>query len=119
MIISGNKVWEIPNLIKCFQTIGEDINTYLIFNFAKENEKENFRISLGDYWKDRATFSEYITDPFVVGNKYFFETILKQYLINTDIAGTKKKFNFFRKKRAKKWRKKSLFDVAMEKKVKI
>ena len=99
VVVSGNKVWEIPNLINCFQIIGEDISTYLAFNFAKESEKENFRISLGEYWKERATFSEYITDPFTVGNKYFFETILKPYLINTDVTEKKKKFNLFRKKR--------------------
>lgn len=98
IIVTGNKAWEIPNLINCFQIVGEDINTYLLFNFAKESEKENFRISLGDYWKDRATFSEYITDPFEVGNRYFFETILKPYLINTDITEKKKKFNFLRKR---------------------
>ena len=99
IVVSGNKIWEIPNLINCFQIIGEDISTYLVFNFAKESEKENFRISLGDYWKERTTFSEYITDPFIVGNKYFFETILKPYLINTDVKEKKKKFNLFRKKR--------------------
>lgn len=99
VIVSGNKVWEIPNLINCFQIIGEDISAYLVFNFAKENGKENFRISLGEYWKERATFSEYITDPFIAQNKYFFETILKPYLINTDVMEKKKKFNLFRKKR--------------------
>ena len=99
IVVSGNKTWEIPNLINCFQIIGEDTSTYLVFNFAKESEKENFRISLGDYWKERTTFSEYITDPFIVGNKYFFETILKPYLINTDVKEKKKKFNLFKKKR--------------------
>lgn len=100
IVVSGNKIWEIPQLIECFQIIGEDPSTYLIFNFAKDTEKESFRISLGNYWKERATFSEFITDPFIVGNKYFFETILKPYLINTDVK-EKKKFNFFknRKKR--------------------
>ena len=69
-MVSGNK--ELGNSkfkFKCFQIIGEDISTYLVFNFAKENRKENFRISLGEYWKERAIFSEYITDPFAVGNK--------------------------------------------------
>lgn len=99
IVVSGNKIWEISNLINCFQIIGEDTSTYLVFNFAKESEKENFRISLGDYWKERTTFSEYITDPFIVGNKYFFETILKPYLINTDVKEKKKKFNLFKKKR--------------------
>ena len=99
IVVSGNKEWEIPNLIKCFQIIGEDISTYLVFNFAKENEKENFRTSLGEYWKERAIFSEYITDPFAVGNKNFLEKILKPYLINTDVTEEKKKFNLFKKKR--------------------
>lgn len=98
IVVSGNKDWEIPNLINCFQIIGEDVSTYLVFNFAKDNEKENFRISLGEYWKERATFSEYIADPFTVGNKYFFETILKPYLINTDVIEKKKKFNLFKKR---------------------
>ena len=101
IIVSGNKRWEIPNLIDTFEVIGKDINTYLLFNFAKESEKENFRNSLGEYWKERTTFSEYVTDPFEVKNKYFFENILKPYLINTDVTEKKKKFNLF-KKRGKK-----------------
>lgn len=98
IIVSGNKLWEIQNLIDAFKIVGKDVNTYLVFNFAKESEKENFRISLGEYWKDRTTFSEYITDPFEVKNKYFFENILKPYLINTDVTEKKKKFNFFKKR---------------------
>ena len=98
IVVSGNKIWEIPNLLNCFQIIGEDINTYLLFNFVTESEKEKFRLSLGDYWKERATFSEYITDPFVVGNRYFYENILKPYLINTDITEKKKKFSLFKRK---------------------
>lgn len=101
IVVSGNKPWEITNLIKCFQIIGEDTNTYLLFNFVKESEKEKFRISLGEYWKNRTTYSEYITDPFEGGNKYFFENVLKPYLINTEITEKKKKFRFF-KKRSKK-----------------
>ena len=99
IVVTGNKSWEIPNLINCFQIIGEDINTYLVVNFATDSEKENFRINLGEYWKERTTFSEYITDPFEVGNKYFFETILKPYLLNASITEKKKKFSFFNKKR--------------------
>ena len=68
---------------------------------SKEIEKENFRNNLGEYWKERTTFSESVTDPFEVKNKYFFENILKPYLINTDITEKKKGFNFF-KKRGKK-----------------
>lgn len=101
IIVSGNKQWELPNLIDTFEIIGMDINTYLLFNFVKESDKENFRNSLGAYWKERITFSEYLPDPFEVKNKYFFENILKPYLINTDVTEQKKKFNFF-KKRGKK-----------------
>lgn len=98
IVVSGNKIWEIPNLIKCFQIIGEDINTYLVFNFAKESEKETFRISLGDFWKERAIYSENVTDPFEVKNRYFFETILKPYLLNSDIQEKSKRFNWFKRK---------------------
>ena len=98
LVVSGNKLWELTNLINTFQIIGTDINTYLVFNFAKESEKENFRISLGEYWKERTTFSEYVTEPFEVKNKYFFENILKPYLINTDVTEKKKMFDWFKKR---------------------
>ncbi len=101
VLVSGSKQWELPNLIDTFEIIGMDINTYLVFNFTKESERENFRNSLGGYWKERTTFSEYVPEPFEVKNKYFFENIVKPYLINTDIKEKKKKFNFF-KKRGKK-----------------
>ena len=101
VLVSGSKQWELPNLIDTFEIIGMDINTYLVFNFTKESERENFRNSLGGYWKERTTFSEYVPEPFEVKNKYFFESIVKPYLINTDIKEKKKKFNFF-KKRGKK-----------------
>ena len=101
VFVSGSKQWELPNLIDTFEIIGMDINTYLVFNFTKESERENFRNSLGGYWKERTTFSEYVPEPFEVKNKYFFENIVKPYLINTDIKEKKKKFNFF-KKRGKK-----------------
>lgn len=98
LVVSGNKLWELPNLINTFQIIGTDINTYLVFNFAKESEKENFRISLGEYWKERTTFSEYVTDPFEVKNRYFFENILKPYLTNADVIEKKRRFNWFWKR---------------------
>lgn len=101
VLVSGSKQWELPNLIDTFEIIGMDINTYLVFNFTIESERENFRNSLGGYWKERTTFSEYVPEPFEVKNKYFFENIVKPYLINTDIKEKKKKFNFF-KKRGKK-----------------
>lgn len=117
IVVSGNKIWEIPNLIKCFQIIGEDINTYLVFNFAKESEKETFRISLGDFWKERAIYSENVTDPFEVKNRYFFETILKPYLLNSDIQEKSKRFNWFKRKNKRyAMKKKSLYDIAMERK---
>lgn len=98
VLVSGSKQWELPNLIDTFEIIGMDINTYLVFNFTKESERENFRNSLGGYWKERTTFSEYVPEPFEVKNKYFFENIVKPYLINTDIKEKKKKFNFFKKR---------------------
>lgn len=70
---------------------------------------------MGEYWKERTTFSEYVTEPFEVKNKYFFENILKAYLINTDVTEKKKMFDWFKKKR-QKMKKKTLFDIAMEEK---
>ena len=98
VLVSGSKQWELPNLIDTFEIIGMDINTYLVFNFTIESERENFRNSLGGYWKERTTFSEYVPEPFEVKNKYFFENIVKPYLINTDIKEKKKKFNLFKKR---------------------
>ena len=98
VLVSGSKQWELPNLIDTFEIIGMDINTYLVFNFTKESERENFRNSLCGYWKERTTFSEYVPEPFEVKNKYFFENIVKPYLINTDIKEKKKKFNLFKKR---------------------
>lgn len=98
VLVSGSKQWELPNLIDTFEIIGMDINTYLVFNFTKDSERENFRNSLGGYWKERTTFSEYVPEPFEVKNKYFFENIVKPYLINTDIKEKKKKFNLFKKR---------------------
>ncbi|MDO5556499.1 MAG: hypothetical protein Q4G09_07940 [Clostridia bacterium] len=99
LIVSGNKLWEITNLINCFQIIGEDINSHLVFNFVSEQERESFKNNLGQFWKERCTFSEIITNPFIIGNKNFYETILKPYLLNTNIIEKKKTFNWFKRKK--------------------
>ena len=104
IIVSGNKTWEINKLIETFMIIGEDINSYLIFNFVKNEEKEKFRESLGKFWKERSSFSEFVPDPFIVGNRKFYETILKDYLLNTTIEEVKDKkgiFNILKNKKGK------------------
>lgn len=104
IIVSGNKAWEINKLIETFMIIGEDINSYLMFNFVRNEDKENFKESLGKFWKERASFSEFVPEPFIVGNKSFYEKVLKDYLLNTTIEEVKEKkglLNIFKKKRDK------------------
>jgi len=104
IIVSGNKTWEISKLIETFMIIGEDINSYLIFNFVRNENKETFRESLGKFWKERASFSEFVPEPFIVGNRKFYEKILKDYLLNTNIEEVKEKkgiFNILKNKKGK------------------
>lgn len=104
IIVSGNKTWEINKLIETFMIVGEDINSYLIFNFVRNEDKEKFRESLGKFWKERASFSEFVPEPFIVGNKSFYEKILKDYLLNTNIEEVKEKkgiFNILKIKKGK------------------
>lgn len=104
IIVSGNKAWEINKLIETFMIIGEDVNSHLIFNFVRNEDKETFRQSLGNFWKDRSSFSEFVPEPFIVGNKGFYETILKGYLLNSNIEEVKDKksvFDFLKKKKDK------------------
>ena len=104
IIVSGNKTWEISKLIETFMIVGEDKNSYLIFNFVRNEEKEKFRESLGKFWKERASFSEFVPEPFIVGNRKFYETILKDYLLNTNIEEVNEKkgiFNILKKKKGK------------------
>ena len=104
IIVSGNKAWEINKLIETFMIIGEDINSYLMFNFVRNEGREKFKDSLGKFWKERASFSEAVPEPFIVGNKSFYEKILKDYLLNTSIEEVKEKkglLDIFKKKRDK------------------
>ena len=104
IIVSGNKAWEINKLIETFMIIGEDSNSYLMFNFVRNEDREKFKESLGKFWKERASFSESVPEPFIVGNKSFYEKVLKDYLLNTTIEEVKEKkglLNIFKKKRDK------------------
>ena len=104
IIVSGNKTWEINKLIEAFMIIGEDRNSYLMFNFVKNEDRENFKESLGKFWKERTYFSEFVPEPFVVGNKHFYENVLKDYLLNSNIEELNEKkgiFNIFKKKKVK------------------
>ncbi len=104
IIVSGNKAWEINKLIETFMIIGEDSNSYLMFNFVRNEDREKFKESLGKFWKERASFSEFVPEPFVVGNKNFYEKVLKDYLLNTTIEEVKEKkglLDILKKKRNK------------------
>ena len=104
IIVSGNKAWEINKLIETFMIIGEDSNSYLMFNFVRNEDREKFKESLGKFWKERASFSENVPEPFIVGNKSFYEKVLKDYLLNTTIEEVKEKkgiLDIFKKKRKK------------------
>lgn len=97
ILVSGNKIWEISNLINAFQVIGEDSTTYLLFNFVSQEEKEPFKKNLGDYWENRSMFSELVFNPFEVKNREFYSKILKPYLLENEIIEKKSKFEFWSK----------------------
>lgn len=97
ILVSGNKIWEISNLINAFQVIGEDSTTYLLFNFVSQEEKEPFKKNLGNYWENRSMFSELVFNPFEVKNREFYSKILKPYLLENEIIEKKSKFEFWSK----------------------
>lgn len=100
-IVSGTKAWELPGLFECFEKIGNDKNINFIFSFTKKEDKQFFKNNMGDF-KENTMFSEYIDDPFILANKFYWEKIFTPFILNTSIKEENKNNKFiqlFKKKK--------------------
>lgn len=94
LLVSGSKLWETNNLVNALLVLNEDINTYLLINFTELEERQNFKDSVGEDWKNKTYFLDNTSNPFKINdNRHIFEVILKPYLVNTELEEKKKKFN--------------------------
>ena len=98
-IISGTKPWELRNLFEAFEKIGNDKSVNFIFNFTQKEKRNFFKDNMGEY-KDNTFFSDYIENPFIVGNKIYWEKIFNPFILNSNIEEVSKKgwFNKLKKK---------------------
>lgn len=98
-VISGTKPWELRNLFEAFEKIGNDRSVNFIFNFTPKEKRNFFKDNMGDY-KENTIFSDYIENPFLVGNKIYWEKIFNPFILNSNIEEVKKKgwFNNFKRR---------------------
>lgn len=95
-IVSGTKSWELRNLFEAFEKIGNDKSVNFIFNFTQKEKRNFFRDNMGDY-KDNTFFSDYIENPFVVGNRIYLEKIFNPFILNSNLEEVDKKKNWLNK----------------------
>ncbi|MDO5555147.1 MAG: hypothetical protein Q4G09_00390 [Clostridia bacterium] len=95
-IISGTKAWELRNLFESFEKIGKDKSINFIFNFTAKDKRSFFKENMGEY-KEKTFFSEYIDNPFIVGNKIYWENIFKPFILNCNIEEIDKKRTWLNK----------------------
>ena len=99
LIVSGSKIWEEERLVDCLFALENDKQAFLFVNFIKNEEKENFKKSMGNKWEPRINYSDLILEPFEIKNKSLYEKILHPYMLNQNIKEEKKKFSFLKFKR--------------------
>lgn len=95
-IVSGTKSWELRNLFEAFEKIGNDKSVNFIFNFTEKEKRNFFRENMGDY-KDNTFFSDYIENPFIVGNKIYLEKIFNPFILNSNLEEVDKKKSWLNK----------------------
>lgn len=95
-VVSGTKAWELRNLFETFEKIGNDKSVNFIFNFTQKEKQNFFKDNMGDY-KDNTFFSDYIENPFVVGNKIYLEKIFKPFILNSNLEEVDKKKSWLNK----------------------
>ena len=93
-VVSGTKSWELRNLFEAFEKIGNDKSVNFIFNFTQKEKRNFFKDNMGEY-KENTFFSNYIEDPFIVGNKIYWERIFNPFILNSNIEEVNKKKNWF------------------------
>lgn len=101
-IVSGTKPWELKNLFKTFEKIGNDKSINFIFNFTQKDKRNFFKDNMGQY-SENTFFSDYIENPFVVGNKIYWERIFNPFILSNNIKEIKKK-GLFSKLRKEKFK---------------
>lgn len=95
-IVSGTKAWELRYLFEAFEKIGNDKSINFIFNFTEKEKRSFFRDNMGEY-KENTFFSDYIENPFVVGNRIYWEKIFKPFILNSNLEEVSKKNKWLEK----------------------
>lgn len=89
-IVSGTKAWELRYLFEAFEKIGNDKSINFIFNFTEKEKRNFFKDNMGEY-KENTFFSDYIENPFIVGNRIYLEKIFKPFILNSNLEEISKK----------------------------
>lgn len=92
-IVSGTKSWELRNLFEAFEKIGNDKSVNFIFNFTQKEKQNFFKDNMGDY-KDNTFFSDYIENPFIVGNRIYLEKIFNPFILSSNLEKVEKRKNW-------------------------
>ena len=92
-VVSGTKAWELRNLFETFEKIGNDKSVNFIFNFTEKEKRNFFKDNMGEF-KENTFFSDYIENPFIVGNRIYLEKIFKPFILNSNLEEIDKKKNF-------------------------
>ena len=98
IIVSGSQIWEEDKLADCLSSLGDDRESHLFIRNIKNEDKNNFKKSLPESWRERTYFSELILDPFEIQNKDVYDHLFKKFLLNQNIKEEKKKrlFSIFK-----------------------
>ena len=83
-VVSGTKAWELRNLFETFEKIGNDKSVNFIFNFTEKEKRNFFKDNMGEF-KENTFFSDYIENPFIVGNRIYLEKIFKPFILNSNL----------------------------------
>lgn len=95
-IVSGTKAWELRYLFEAFEKIGNDKSINFIFNFTEKEKRNFFKDNMGEY-KENTFFSDYIENPFVVGNRIYWEKIFNPFILNSNLEEVNKKNKWLEK----------------------
>jgi len=95
-IVSGTKAWKLRYLLEALEKKGKDKRINFIFNFTEKEKRNFFRDNMGEY-KENTFFSDYIENPFIVGNRIYWEKIFKPFILNSNLEEVSKKNKWLEK----------------------